>query len=105
MTPEVGDPITPLSPGWTVLDGEPTLWTWCEHHSEDKSTVEGASRFTPWTVLAEYSSYEYVVMLEGVIEITPDRAELVVVKAGDAFSVEPRHTGYGRSSNRRTSAF
>lgn len=93
MTPEIGDPITPISPGWTVLEGEPTMWTWFEHQSEDGSLVEGTFRCTPGTLRAEYSYYEYVMMLEGRIEITPDGGETVVVKAGDAFAVEAHHKG------------
>ena len=47
MTPEIGDPITPISPGRTVLEGEPTMWTWLEHQSEDKTVIEGTFRCTP----------------------------------------------------------
>jgi uncharacterized cupin superfamily protein len=93
MVPEQGEPVTPISEGWEVLEGDPVMWTWFEHQSKDKTIVEGTWRCTPGTLRAEYKYYEYVVMLEGVIEITPDAGETVVVKAGDAFAVEADFKG------------
>ncbi|MBO9378873.1 DUF861 domain-containing protein [Sphingomonas histidinilytica] len=93
LTPETGDPITPISEGWEVIEGNPVLWAWFEHTSEDGKLIEGTWRCTPGTFRAEYKYYEFVVMIEGVIEITPDGGETVVVRGGDAFAVEADFKG------------
>lgn len=96
LKPESSEPITPISDGWTVIEGAPVMWTWIEHASQDRSVVEGTWRCTPGLLRAEYRYYEFVVMLEGLIEITPDGGETVTVKAGDAFAVEADFRGAWR---------
>lgn len=93
LVPEAGEPITPISDGWEILEGTPVMWTWFEHRSQDQKIVEGTWRCTPGTYRATYKFYEFVVMLEGVIEITPDGGETVTVRAGEAFAVEADFVG------------
>jgi len=96
LKPESSQPITPISDGWTVLEGEPVMWTWIEHAPKDSSMVEGTWRCTPGRLRAEYRYYEFVVMLEGLIEITPDGGDTVTVRGGDAFAVEADFKGEWR---------
>ena len=96
LKPEAGDPITQIAEGWTVLEGDPRITTWIEHRSNDGSVVAGTWRATPGVVRAEYRFYEFVVMLEGLIEITPDAGPAMTVRGGDAFSIEPDFKGTWR---------
>lgn len=93
LKPESVEPITPISDGWSVIDGDPVLWSWIEHTSEDGKLIEGTWRCTPGMFRAEYKFYEFVVMIDGLIEITPDGGETVTVRGGDAFAVEADFKG------------
>lgn len=87
------DPITSDLPGWTVVDGTPTMTTWVQHTTADGSMISGHWDATPGTYHATYAGFEFVHILAGRITITPDGGSPVEVTAGDAFVVEPTFKG------------
>ena len=95
-TPESGVVKTDISDGWTVIEGAPTMTTWFEYQSPDKSIVTGTWRSTTGAYRAEARFHEYVYLVEGVIELTPDGGETVTARAGDAFTVEADFKGVWR---------
>jgi uncharacterized cupin superfamily protein len=96
LAPQSGAPVTSISDGWTVIEGQPVMSTWFEHQSVDRSLVEGTWHCTQGVLRAEYRFYEFVVMLEGEIEIIPDGGQPLTVRAGDAFAVEADFKGVWR---------
>jgi uncharacterized cupin superfamily protein len=93
LTPQYGDANRQIGEGWTVLEGAPQLATWIEHRSNDGSIVAGTWHASPGTLRAEYRFYEFVVMIEGLIEITPDGGETMTVRGGDSFAIEADFKG------------
>lgn len=91
--PETGHVNPDISEGWTVVEGSPTMTTWFEYQSPDKTLVTGTWRATPGTFHAAYKFHEFVNMIEGEIDITPEGGETVTVRAGDNFNVEPDFVG------------
>lgn len=91
--PETGVSNFDISAGWTAIEGSPTMKTWFEYRSPDEAIVTGTWRATPGTFHAKASFYEYVYLIEGKIEITPEGGATVTVGPGDAFSVEPDFVG------------
>ncbi|MDR3506547.1 MAG: cupin domain-containing protein [Caulobacteraceae bacterium] len=91
--PETGVCNPNISDGWTVIDGEPTMTTWFEYRSPDETIVTGTWRATPGTFHATYKFHEFVYLIEGLIEITPEGGDTVIVKPGDAFTVEADFIG------------
>lgn len=87
------EPITTDLAGWTPVDGAPTMTTWIEYSAADGSLIAGTWRATLGTYRAEYAAYEFVHLIEGKIEITPDGGETMTVVPGDAFSVEADFKG------------
>lgn len=86
-------PIHTNLDGWTAVEGEPTMTTWIEYAAADGSIIAGSWSATVGTFRAEYASFEFVHLIEGVIEITPDGGETTVMRAGDAFCVEASFRG------------
>jgi uncharacterized protein len=86
-------PITGLLPGWKIVSGSPSMTTWVKHTTADGTMISGVWAATPGTFHATYSNFEFVHLLEGEIAITPEDGDTVVVKAGDAFVVEPTFKG------------
>lgn len=93
LQPDAAQPIVGIGEGWSVLEGSPQLTTWIEHRSNDGAVVAGTWRATPGTLRAEYRFYEFVVMIEGLIEITSDDGSAMTVRGGDSFSIEPDFKG------------
>lgn len=91
--PETGVFNPNPSDGWEVVEGNPTMKTWFEFKTSDSTIVTGTWHATPgtWRVTTKY--HEFIVMIEGVMEITEDGGEPVRVKAGDAFTVEANFSG------------
>lgn len=87
------EPSTADLDGWKVIEGNPSMKTWVLHTSHDGKMASGIWECTPGSYHATFSAYEYVVMLEGRIVITPDGGTPVTVKAGDAFVVESNFKG------------
>ena len=79
--------------GWTKIEGNPTMKTWVQHTSLDGSVISGTWEATPGTWATTYKFYEFVHLIEGQITITADGAAPVILRAGDAFVVEPGFTG------------
>lgn len=79
--------------GWKVIEGAPSMKTWALHTARDGTMVAGIWECTPGTYHATYTAYEYVVLIEGRIVITPDGGTPVTVQAGDAFVVEKDFKG------------
>ena len=79
--------------GWIVTEGSPTMKTWALHEASDGTMVAGYWEATPGTYHATYTAYEFVVLIEGKIVITPDGGTPVTVQAGDAFVVEKDFKG------------
>ncbi|MFZ5710426.1 MAG: cupin domain-containing protein [Pseudomonadota bacterium] len=90
------EPSTGDLDGWTVIEGTPSMRTWVLHTSAAGDMACGIWECTPGTYHATYTAYEYVVMIEGRIVITPDGDQPVTVRAGDAFVVEPTFRGTWR---------
>jgi hypothetical protein len=92
-------PLSALTPsdatldGWVVTEGQPTMRTWVGHTAADGSMMSGYWAATPGTWHATYTAYEYVVLIEGRITITPDGGTPVTVGPGDAFVVEKDFKG------------
>jgi uncharacterized cupin superfamily protein len=80
-------------PGWTVVEGSPTMKTAVQHKTEDGKVLSGTWQATPGTYHATYSDYEFVHMIAGRIIITPDGGQPVEVGPGDAFVVEADFKG------------
>lgn len=87
------EPVTTDLDGWTPIEGNPSMITWIEYGADDGSLIAGTWRATPGTYRAEYSAYEFVHLLEGRIDITPDGAETQTMLPGDAFSVDADFKG------------
>lgn len=87
------NPITDNLPGWTVVEGSPSMKTYVLHRSADGTMISGIWEATPGTFHATYSGFEFVHILAGKITITPDGGAAVQVGAGDAFVVEPAFKG------------
>lgn len=89
LPPTTGhEPSTADLDGWIVKEGSPKMKTWVLHTSKDGAMVSGIWECSPGTYHATYTAYEYVVLIDGKITITPDGGTPVTVKAGDAFVVE-----------------
>jgi len=86
-------PSTADLDGWTVTEGSPRMTTWVLHTAADGTMMSGIWECTPGSYHATYSAYEYVVLISGVITITPDGGVPVTVRAGDAFVVEKEFRG------------
>lgn len=92
-------PTTNLAPstedldGWIKTEGTPSMKTWVLHTSADGNMAAGIWECTPGSYHATYTAYEFVVLIEGRIVITPDGGTPVTVKAGDAFVVEANFKG------------
>ncbi|HEY4192084.1 MAG TPA: cupin domain-containing protein [Mesorhizobium sp.] len=80
-------------PGWTVVEGSPTMKTTVQHTTEDGKVLSGTWQATPGTYHATYTDYEFVHMIAGRIIITPDGGKSVEVGPGDAFVVEADFKG------------
>lgn len=91
--PETGRILSEISPGWEVIEGSPTMTTWFEYQSPDESIVTGTWRATPGKLHATYKYHEFVYLIEGLIEITPESGETVTVRSGNAFTVEADFVG------------
>jgi uncharacterized protein len=85
------EPITTDLAGWTKVDGEPTMTTWIEYSTD--SALCGTWEATVGTYRAEYTSFEFVHLIDGKIIITPDDGESYTVKGGDAFVIEATFKG------------
>ncbi|MDE3028270.1 MAG: cupin domain-containing protein [Paracoccaceae bacterium] len=86
-------PSTDTLDGWVVIEGNPQMATWALHSAADGTMVAGIWECTPGSYHATYTAYEYVVLIEGRITITPDGGTPVTVRAGDAFVVEKDFKG------------
>lgn len=87
------EPITADLPGWTKVEGNPSMRTCVQHTSNDGSLISGYWEATPGTYRAEYKGFEFVHLIAGRITITPDGGAPVEMRPGDAFVVEPGFTG------------
>ncbi|MBB3358264.1 putative cupin superfamily protein [Novosphingobium capsulatum] len=82
------------SDNWKPVEGSPTMKTWLEFQTADKTMVTGTWHSTTGTWHSENTPYhEYIYLIAGAIELTADGGETVSVKAGDAFMVEAGFTG------------
>ncbi len=88
------DVITDDLAGWTKVEGEPSMKTWIEYTSPDETMIAGWWEATPGTYYAEYSGWEFVHLIEGKAEITPDGGHTVTVGPGDAFVFEADFKGH-----------
>jgi hypothetical protein len=86
-------PSTATLDGWIVTAGNPQMTTWVLHEAADGTMMAGIWECTPGRYHATYTAYEYVVLIEGRITITPDGGTPVTVVAGDAFVVEKDFKG------------
>lgn len=94
LAPTAGtEPSTAILDGWVVTEGNPQMKTWGLHTSAAGDMVCGIWECTEGSFHATYSAYEYVVLIEGRIVITPDGGTPVTVEAPDAFVVEPTFKG------------
>ena len=90
---ESGPENAAISDGWTVVEGTPSMSSWIEYRAPDLTVVAGTWRATPGVFRAEYKFFEYVYMIDGIIEITPDGGETVLVGPGDVFTVDADFKG------------
>lgn len=90
---ETGHVVDQISDGWTVVSGEPTMTTWFEYQSDDKSIVNGTWRATPGVFHARSKYHEFVCMIDGEIVITAEGEESVTVRAGDTFNIPAGFAG------------
>lgn len=82
------------SENWKALEGDPTMETWLEFQTADKTVVTGTWRSTTGIWRSVNTAYhEYVYLIDGAMELTPDGGEPVSVKSGDAFTVEAGFSG------------
>ena len=86
-------PSTDDLDGWIKTEGTPAMKTWVLHTNSEGNMVSGIWECSPGSYHATYTAYEYVVLIEGRITITPDGGTPVTVKAGDAFVVESDFKG------------
>lgn len=86
-------PSTDDLDGWIKIAGTPSMKTWVLHTNTEGNMVSGIWECSPGSYHATYTAYEYVVLIEGRIVITPDGGTPVTVKAGDAFVVESDFKG------------
>jgi hypothetical protein len=86
-------PSTDILDGWVVTEGNPQMRTWALHTSAAGDMMSGIWECSPGSFHATYTAYEYVVLIEGRIVITPDGGTPVTVEAPDAFVVEPTFKG------------
>ena len=93
ITDKTVTPIETDLEGWQKVDGEPTMKTWIEYTSPDKSMITGCWEATIGTYRASYASWEFVHLIEGKVVITPDDGEATTFEAGDAFMVEKGFEG------------
>jgi uncharacterized cupin superfamily protein len=92
------DPMLADLEGWVKIEGNPSMKTWVQHTSIDGSVISGTWVATTGTWHASYNFYEFVHLIEGLITITPDVGTPnggipVVLRPGDAFTVEPGFKG------------
>jgi len=86
-------PVTEALPGWTAVDGNPSMTTWIEYTADDGSMISGWWETTPGTWHARYESWEFIHLIEGSAIITPEGGEPVQVGPGDAFVIEKDFVG------------
>ena len=91
--PSTVTPSTDDLDGWVVTEGAPKMKTWVLHTSAAGDMVSGIWECSVGSYHATYTAYEYVVLIEGRIVITPDGGTPVTVEAPDAFVVEPTFKG------------
>lgn len=87
------EPIESDLEGWKKIAGNPSMKTWIEYTSDDKSMISGWWEATPGTYHATYEAWEFVHLIEGRITITPDGGSPQEFGAGDAFVVEKGFEG------------
>ncbi|MBR9885428.1 MAG: DUF861 domain-containing protein [Oceanospirillales bacterium] len=93
LPPRSVTPLTDDLPGWTKVEGNPSMTTWIEYSAKDESMIAGWWTATPGTYHAKYASWEFVHLIEGSAIITPDGGEPVEVGPGDAFVIEADFVG------------
>jgi len=92
--PKTGLFVETPSDNWKAIEGNPIMKTWLEYQTADKTVVTGTWESTTGTWYSENTLFhEYVYLVEGVMELTPDGGETLSVKAGDAFTVEAGFSG------------
>lgn len=87
------EPITADLPGWTKVEGAPSMTTWIEYTSADETMIAGWWEATPGTYRASYSGWEFIHLIEGKVVITPDGGEPVSAGPGDAVVLEKGFEG------------
>ncbi|WP_027855191.1 cupin domain-containing protein [Marinobacterium litorale] len=87
------EPITDDLPGWSKVEGSPSMSTWIEYTASDESMIAGWWTATPGIYHATYASWEFIHLIEGKAVITPEGGEPVEVNAGDAFVMEADFVG------------
>ncbi|GGB85350.1 hypothetical protein GCM10011352_08970 [Marinobacterium zhoushanense] len=93
LPPRKVQPITDDLPGWTKVEGDPSMTTWVEYTAKDESMIAGWWTATPGTYHAKYASWEFVHMIEGKVVITAKGEDAVEVGPGDAFVIEAGFDG------------
>ena len=72
------EPSTADLDGWVKTEGNPSMKTWVLHTSKDGAMVSGIWECSPGSYHATYTAYEYVVLIEGRIVITPEFTKWVL---------------------------
>ncbi len=89
----VAEPINDDLPGWSKVEGDPTMSTWIEYTASDESMIAGWWRATPGIYHATYSGWEFIHVIEGEAVITPEGGDPVSIGPGDALVLEANFVG------------
>ena len=89
------NPIVDDLAGWVAVEGKPkaTMKTWIQHTSTDGSIISGVWQATPGFWHTTYAAYEFVLLIEGSLTITPDGGETQSYGPGDGFVVDAGFKG------------
>ena len=77
-----------------LISGDPSFRTWLQDLSFDGKVRTGIWEATPGLTQAlKPTTYEYCLLLEGVVEIGEEGGETKVFRAGDSFCFKPGFKG------------
>lgn len=81
-----------------LLEGSPVFKVWPADLSKDDKVKTGIMSGTPGVNKSiKGEKFEFCLILEGVIELTPEGGEPVTYRAGDTFIMKPGYRGTWRT--------
>ena len=81
--------------GFTVVAGDPQCRNWRHYLAEEDgiTTSSGLWEATEGAFSFHFEHWEFFHVISGVVVVTPEGAEPMTLRAGDALVVEPGFTG------------